>query len=35
MTLQRGVEFEEYFRCYVIGQEKVHIMQLRSASAVS
>ena len=26
MTLQRGVEFEEYFRCYVIGQEKVHIM---------
>jgi hypothetical protein len=27
MTLQRGVEFEEYFRCYVIGQEKVHIMR--------
>jgi hypothetical protein len=26
MTLQRGVEFKEYFRCYVIGQEKVHIM---------
>jgi glutathione synthase/RimK-type ligase-like ATP-grasp enzyme len=27
MTLQRGVEFEEYFRCYVIGQEEVHIMR--------
>ncbi len=26
MTLQRGVNFREYFRCYVIGQEKVHIM---------
>ena len=27
MTLQRGVEFEEYFRCYVVEQEKVHIMR--------
>ncbi len=27
MTLQRGVEFEDYFRCYVVGQEKVHIMR--------
>jgi hypothetical protein len=27
MTLQRAVEFQEYFRCYVVGQEKVHIMQ--------
>jgi glutathione synthase/RimK-type ligase-like ATP-grasp enzyme len=27
MTLQRGVEFEEYFRCYVVGQEKVLIMR--------
>jgi hypothetical protein len=27
MTLQRGVEFDEYFRCYVVGQEKVHIMK--------
>jgi hypothetical protein len=27
MTLQRSVEFEEYFRCYVVGQEKVHIMR--------
>lgn len=27
MTLQRGVEFEEYFRCYVVGQDKVHIMR--------
>jgi glutathione synthase/RimK-type ligase-like ATP-grasp enzyme len=27
MVLQRGVNFQEYFRCYVVGQEKVHIMQ--------
>jgi hypothetical protein len=27
MTLQRGVEFDEYFRCYVVGQAKVHIMK--------
>jgi len=27
MTLQRGVEFEEYFRCYAVGQEKVYIMR--------
>ena len=27
MTLQRGVEFQEYFRCYVVGQERVHVMQ--------
>jgi glutathione synthase/RimK-type ligase-like ATP-grasp enzyme len=26
MTLQRGVNFNEYFRCYVIGQEHVHVM---------
>jgi hypothetical protein len=26
MTLQRGVNFQEYFRCYVVGQEDVHIM---------
>jgi len=26
MTLQQGIEFEEYYRCYVIGQEKVRIM---------
>ena len=26
MTLQRGVDFKEYFRCYVVGQEEVHIM---------
>src|SRR5580698_3652072 len=26
MTLQRAVHFNEYFRCYVVGQEKVHIM---------
>ena len=27
MTLQTAVDFREYFRCYVVGQEKVHIMQ--------
>ncbi len=27
MTLQQGIEFNEYFRCYVVGQERVHIMQ--------
>jgi len=27
MTLQTGVDFKEYFRCYVVGREKVHIMQ--------
>jgi glutathione synthase/RimK-type ligase-like ATP-grasp enzyme len=26
MTLQRAVNFQEYFRCYVVGQQKVHIM---------
>ena len=26
MTLQRGVDFREYFRCYVVGQEHVRIM---------
>jgi glutathione synthase/RimK-type ligase-like ATP-grasp enzyme len=27
MTLQEGIEFTEYVRCYCIGQEKVHIMR--------
>lgn len=27
MTLQHGVEFDDYFRCYVVGQEKVHVMR--------
>jgi glutathione synthase/RimK-type ligase-like ATP-grasp enzyme len=27
MTLQHGVEFDQYFRCYVVGQEKVHVMR--------
>jgi len=27
MTLQRAVNFREYFRCYVVGQEHVRIMQ--------
>ena len=26
MTLQQAIEFEDYFRCYVVGQEKVHVM---------
>jgi hypothetical protein len=26
MTLQRAVDFREYFRCYVVGQTRVHIM---------
>lgn len=26
MTLQAAVKFREYFRCYVVGQQKVHIM---------
>ena len=26
MTLQRAVKFTEYFRCYVVGQERVHVM---------
>ncbi len=26
MTLQAAVNFKEYFRCYVVGQEHVHIM---------
>jgi glutathione synthase/RimK-type ligase-like ATP-grasp enzyme len=27
MTLQTAVDFDQYFRCYVIGQEKVHVMR--------
>ncbi len=27
MTLQRGVKFQEYFRCYVVDQKKVHTMR--------
>ncbi len=27
MTLQTGVNFTEYFRCYCIGQQKVHVMK--------
>src|SRR5690242_11503711 len=27
MTLQRGVKFQEYFRCYVVNRELVHIMR--------
>jgi len=27
MTLQGAVKFQEYFRCYVIDQKKVHVMR--------
>ena len=27
MTLQRAVNFDDYFRCYVVNREKVHIMR--------
>ena len=27
MTLQQGIAFKEYFRCYVVGRTKVHVMQ--------
>jgi hypothetical protein len=27
MTLQTAVDFTDYFRCYVVGQERVHVMQ--------
>jgi hypothetical protein len=27
MTLQTSVEFTDYFRCYVVNQERVHVMQ--------
>ena len=26
MCLQRGVNFDQYFRCYVVGREQVHVM---------
>jgi len=26
MTLQEGIEFDEYYRCYVVGRRYVHIM---------
>jgi hypothetical protein len=26
MILQQAIDFQEYFRCYVVGQEKVHVM---------
>ena len=27
MTLQQGIDFTEYFRCYVVGRQHVHVMQ--------
>jgi glutathione synthase/RimK-type ligase-like ATP-grasp enzyme len=26
MTLQQAIDFQQYFRCYVVGQKQVHIM---------
>ncbi len=33
MTLQGAVKFQEYFRCYVIDQQKVHIMRYDPGAA--
>ena len=33
MTLQGAVKFQEYFRCYVIDQEKVHVMRYDPGAA--
>ena len=27
MTLQQAIEFDDYFRCYVVGQTRVHVMR--------
>ncbi len=27
MTLQQGIEFDDYFRCYVVNQKDVHVMR--------
>lgn len=27
MTLQQAIDFDQYFRCYVVGEEKVHVMR--------
>lgn len=27
MTLQSAVDFDDYYRCYVVGQKKVHVMR--------
>lgn len=27
MTLQEGIEFDDYFRCYVVNRKKVHVMR--------
>jgi hypothetical protein len=27
MTLQQDIDFEDYFRCYAVNQEKVHVMR--------
>jgi glutathione synthase/RimK-type ligase-like ATP-grasp enzyme len=26
MTLQQAIDFDQYFRCYVVGQQRVHVM---------
>ena len=35
MTLQAAVKFQEYFRCYVVGQSKVHVMRYDPASLIT
>jgi hypothetical protein len=35
MTLQRAVEFTEYFRCYVVGQDRVHVMPYEPRAPMS
>ncbi len=35
MTLQGAVQFQEYFRCYVVDQQKVHIMRYDPGAAAS
>jgi hypothetical protein len=32
MTLQRGVKFQEYFRCYTVNRENVHVMRYDPAA---
>ena len=35
MTLQGAVNFQEYFRCYVVDQQKVHVMRYDPGAAAS
>ena len=33
MTLQENIEFDEYYRCYCIGKQYVHIMPYEPRNA--